>query len=161
MWWRCFFVLFENITFLSNFFSLLAMSKSSRVRFRLFVTLNTDTIAFSHLCFLVIVVLWILVLFLITVMSLSLFFFLCSLWVVLLMYWRCLHLWPVLFLLLFLTHIASLSCLRCKAWYIMSFFVLLSSCWSFSLVLFKNGPEYLTWRIVKSFIRLLRFQHFF
>ena len=61
-----------------------------------------------HFCFLVIVVLFVFMLsvvFLIVAISVC---FLCSLWVVLLMHWRYLQRWRVLFLLLFLTHIVCL-----------------------------------------------------
>ena len=63
----------------------------------------------SHFCFLVIVVLLILVLvfFLVVVISLS-FPFLCCLRVVLLMYWRYLQCWQILFLFLSLTHMVCL-----------------------------------------------------
>ena len=56
------------------------------------------------------------------------------------------------------TYSLSTSSLGCKALCIVtSFLVLWFIWWSSFLVLFKNGPEYLTWEIVLVFIYLLIF----
>ena len=65
----------EEIQFLTKGFPFLAMSSSSRVRFRLFVAWNVHTVVFLPIFFLVIVVPLILVLFLVAVIYLPLFFF--------------------------------------------------------------------------------------
>ena len=53
----------------------------------------------------------------------------------------------------------SISSLGYKAWYILMIFLVLSSiCRSSFLVHFKNGPEYITKRITKVLIPLVRFQ---
>ena len=56
------------------------------------------------------------------------------------------------------TYNLSTSSPGCKALYIvMGFLVLWFICWSSSLFLFKNGPEYLTIGTVQVFIPLMRF----
>ena len=103
-------LLLGEIQFLSKGFLFLAMSRSSRVRFYVFVAGKFHTVDFPHFCFQVIIVLLILVLFvlfLIAVISLSLFFW-CNLRDLLLMYRRYLQCWRVLFLLFFLSYIVSL-----------------------------------------------------
>ena len=121
------------------------MSKSSRLRFRLFVTWNIHTVAFSpHFCFLVIFALLMLmlsILFLVAVINLFPHFY-CILRVdSSTISWMLVTALPPSFLG---TYSLFTSSLGCKALCIVvSFLVLWSICWSFYLVHFKNGPLYL------------------
>ena len=112
----------------------------------------------SHFCFQVIVVL-LFVLVLVAAISISLLFFLCSLRVVLPMYWPYLQCWRFLFLLLFLTHIVCLYHLWDVRRYASSWVFLFSwfICWSSSLVHIKNGPEYLSKGSALVFLPLMWF----
>ena len=139
-----FLLLSEEIQFLSTGFNFLSMSKFSRVRFRLFVAWSIQSCFSSHFCFLgnfVLLILVMFVLFLGAVISLRAF--LCSVLVVVLIHWRYLGCWWVLFLFLFLAHIVSLRHLCDVSPYLLSWVFLFSG--SFDEVLLtltlRIGPE--------------------
>ena len=142
-------MLSEEIQFLSKGFAFLAMSKFFRVRFRLLVAWNVDTVIFLPIfCFLVIFVLLMLVwsvLFLVAVISLLLYFLL----VVFESLYRCNHAFfnaGESSSSFFSWHMQSMYVISgCKALcMVISFLVLWSICLSSSVVLFNNGPEYFT-----------------
>ena len=57
----------------------------------------------------------------------------------------------------FNTYSLSMLSLRCKALYIISYLFLWSISWTYSLVHFKSGPEYLTMGTTQAFMPLMRF----
>ena len=122
------------------------------MRFCRFVVWNIHIVVFlSHLCFLIIIdvlIVTLLDLFLVTVISLSLFFF-CVVFEF--SYWFIYSIFNVgessSYLLFLDTCCLSMSSLECRALCIVIIFLVLwSICWSCPLVHFKNSPEYLTRR---------------
>ena len=133
--WRCCVMLLKEIHFLTWGFPFLAMFRSYREQFRLFVAWRTNTVVFLLIfCYLDFVIFQLVLRFLLLLLaaplSLSLLIFVYSFgpWIV-----ASTQTWRLPFLLLFLI------------------------IWSFSLVLFKNGPKYLTRGTRQIFIPVKRF----
>ena len=152
--WRCFVLLFEKIQFLSQGFPFLAVSLSSRMRFRQFVAWNIHTVVFIIIIisnfFFILLILMLFVLFLVAVISISLLFFHV---VFEFSNWCSDAIFNAGESSFFSWHI-SMSSLVCKVlWSVIRFFVF----WSISWSSFLSGPVYLTRETAQVFNTLMRF----